>query len=591
MNSINNYAQPERTMTIDLEFLGVPTTAKHNAPVAFLVEEALRRGEGHLTNNGALVVETGERTGRSPNDRFIVDTPEVHDAVAWGNVNKPLDPATFEALWEKALDYMRSFREECVHEGEQSSGTHSANIFVSDIGSEASSRVREECVQFYVTDGFAGADRTFAQRFRVICESPAQSLFVRQLLVRPTEKELVRIRAEVQAEPDSERPAYYTVLALPNLHFDPAADGTASHAAVVLDFTGKRILIAGTKYSGEIKKAIFTVMNYLLPDEDVLPMHCSANCDPQTGATAIFFGLSGTGKTTLSASPDRCIIGDDEHGWSQSGIFNFEGGCYAKCINLTPESEPEIYYAIRFGALVENVVMDSHTRELDFFDNKLTDNTRVGYPIDYIPGAVASGTGHVPTVLIFLTADAFGVLPPISHLTPEAAMYHFVTGFTSKVAGTEVGVSEPVPTFSSMFGEPFMPRPASVYAALLGERVAQGDTHVYLVNTGWAGGAASEGVSRIPLRYTRAMINAALSGELANTPTRHDDIFNLDVPLHIADIPDELLNPELYWESLGRTREAYRTAANHLARLFEENFANRHPNMDPTIAAAGPKAQ
>lgn len=380
-------------------------------------------------------------------------------------------------------------------------------------------------------------------------------------------------------------------MALPDLRFNPVIDRTNSEAVVALDFAGKRILIAGTKYSGEIKKAIFTVMNYLLPAEGVLPMHCSANCDPKTGATAIFFGLSGTGKTTLSASPNRCIIGDDEHGWSQNSIFNFEGGCYAKCINLTPESEPEIYNAIRFGALVENVVMDQHTRELDFFDNQFTDNTRVGYPIDYIPGAVTSGTGQVPTVLIFLTADAFGVLPPISHLTPKAAMYHFVTGFTSKVAGTEVGISEPVPTFSSMFGEPFMPRPASVYAALLGERIAQGNTHVYLVNTGWAGGAASDGVSRIPLHYTRAMINAALSGELANTPTRHDDIFNLNVPLHVPGVPDDLLNPELYWESQGRTRKAYLGAANHLAHLFEENFATRHANMDPTIAAAGPRVQ
>lgn len=548
MSSLNNYTQPEHATALDLQFLGVPTTATHNAPVAFLVEEAIHYGEGHLANNGALVVETGERTGRSPNDRFIVDTPEVHNSVAWGNVNKPMDSDTFEALWEKALDYMRAFR--------------------------------EEGLTFFATDGYAGADRTFAQPFRVIGESPAQSLFVRQLLVRPTEEE------REDFGNDS-----YTVLALPNLTFDPTEDGTASGAVVTLDFTGKRILIAGTKYSGEIKKAIFTVMNYLLPGEDVLPMHCSANCDPKTSATAIFFGLSGTGKTTLSASPDRCIIGDDEHGWSQNGIFNFEGGCYAKCINLTPESEPEIYNAIRFGALVENVVMDQQTRELDFSDSRLTDNTRVGYPIDHIPGAVESGIGQVPQVLIFLTADAFGVLPPIAHLTPEAAMYHFVTGFTSKVAGTEVGISEPVPTFSSMFGEPFMPRPASVYAELLGERIAQGDTQVYLVNTGWAGGAASEGVSRIPLRYTRAMINAALSGELANTPTRHDEIFNLDVPLFVPGVPDELLNPELYWQAQGRTREAYFEAANNLAHRFEENFATRHANMDPTIAAAGPKAQ
>lgn len=545
-NPLSSHPSPQSS-TVNLQYLGTSAHAQLNTPVASLIEQALTHNEGHLASNGALVVKTGTYTGRSPQDRLIVDTPEVHDTIAWGKTNKPLSPKTFEALWDKALNYL--------------------------------SNLSLQGKEIYATDGLAGADRTFAKRFRVIGESAAQSLFIHQLLIRPTADELTTFGS-----------GDYTVLALPNLEFNPDVDGTASHAIVALDFASQRILIAGTKYSGEIKKAVFTAMNYHLPEQGVLPMHCSANCEPLTGASALFFGLSGTGKTTLSASPNRCIIGDDEHGWSQSGIFNFEGGCYAKCIDLTSESEPEIYNAIRFGALVENVVMDPDTCELDFSDSHITDNTRVGYPIEHIPGAVESGVGNVPEVLIFLTADAFGVLPPISRLTPEAAMYHFVTGFTSKVAGTECGISEPVPTFSSMFGEPFMPRPASVYAELLGKRIAQGDTQVYLVNTGWAGGAASEGVDRIPLRYTRTMVHAALSGELDNTPLHHDDIFNLDVPESIAGVPDELLNPSFYWESQGRTREAYLEAANKLAHLFETNFATRHRDMDPTIAAAGPKA-
>ena len=352
----------------------------------------------------------------------------------------------------------------------------------------------------------------------------------------------------------------------------------------MIDYEAKMVIIAGSQYAGEIKKSVFSVMNYLMPKEGVLPMHCSANMDPETGDTAVFFGLSGTGKTTLSADPNRKLIGDDEHGWSDRGIFNFEGGCYAKTINLDPEGEPEIYGAIRFGSLMENVVLDPETRVPDFNDGSLTENTRVGYPVDFISNAAIPGIGKIPKVVIFLTADAFGVLPPISRLDENAAMYHFVTGFTSKLAGTERGITEPQPTFSTLFGAPFMPMDPSVYAEMLGERIEKYNTKVYLVNTGWSGGPYGVG-SRMKLKYTRAMITAALNGTFDSVEYKHDEIFNVDVPQSCPDVPAEIMNPRDTWAD----KAAYDEAAKKLARMFQENFTKKYPNMPKHIVDAGPR--
>lgn len=352
----------------------------------------------------------------------------------------------------------------------------------------------------------------------------------------------------------------------------------------MIDYEEKLVIICGSQYSGEIKKSVFSVMNFLMPKEDVLPMHCSANMDPETHETAVFFGLSGTGKITLSADPARKLIGDDEHGWSDRGIFNFEGGCFAKCIHLTEENEPEIYHAIKFGTLVENVVMDEKTREFDFDDDSLTENTRAGYPVDYISNAEIPGVGGIPKVVIFLTADAFGVLPPIARLDENAAMYHFVTGFTSKLAGTERGVTEPQPTFSTLFGEPFMSMDPSVYANMLGERIEKYKTKVYLVNTGWTGGPYGTG-SRMKLKYTRAMVTAALNGTLESAEYRHDPRFNLDIPQSCPDVPDEIMNPRDTWEDPA----AYDAQAEKLAEMFRDNFAKKYPDMPEPIVSAGPK--
>ncbi len=533
---------PSAAPSLDLGYLGLSNAIVHrNLTPAPLVEQAIRREEGMLSDTGALVVATGVRTGRSPHDRFIVDSPAVHDSVAWGPVNRPMTQDAFDALWDKALRYL-------------------------------------DGRELFVFDGLAGADRAHAKRIRVVNESPAQNLFIHQLLVRPTAAEL-----EAFGQGD------YTLLAAPYLLLDPAVDGTDSEAAVALDFASRRILVAGTQYSGEIKKAIFTTLNYVLPDEGVLPMHCSANSDLHSGSVAVFFGLSGTGKTTLSADPARGIIGDDEHGWSDAGVFNFEGGCYAKCIDLTEASEPEIFRAVRFGSVVENVVVDPATRTPDYADGSITDNTRAAYPIDFIPNAVESGTGRTPDVVLFLTADAFGVLPPLSRLSPEAAMYHFVTGFTSKLAGTEVGVTRPEPTFSSLFGEPFMPRPAHVYADMLGQRLHEGGTTVYLVNTGWSGGGAAEGAKRMKLAYTRAMVSAVLNGQLDDATWRHDDVFNVDVPTSLPGCPAEILDPLACWQANGRSAEEYAEAADRLASLFQQNFAEKHADLPAEIAEAGPR--
>ena len=525
--------------TFGLEKLGIinPKAVYRNLSPAVLTEAALRRGEGELSDTGALVVKTGKYTGRSPKDKFIVDTPAIHDKIAWGKVNVPIEREKFNAIKAKMVAYLQN---------------------------------RE----IFLFDGFAGADPACTKKFRIVNELASQNLFIHNLLIRPTADELA-----TYGEAD------FTIIAAPGFKCIPETDGVHSEAAIMIDYEARLVLIAGSQYSGEIKKSVFSVMNFLMPEEGVLPMHCSANMDPTTKETAVFFGLSGTGKTTLSADPNRMLIGDDEHGWSSRGVFNFEGGCYAKCINLDPEGEPEIYGAIKFGSVVENVIIDPETKKPNYNDNSLTDNTRVGYPIDYISNAAVPGVGGIPKVVIFLTADSFGVLPPIARLGKDAAMYHFVTGFTSKVAGTERGITEPVPTFSTLFGEPFMPMDPNVYANMLGERIEKYDTKVYLVNTGWTGGPYGTG-SRMKLKYTRAMVTAALNGTFGNVKYKHDATFNLDIPQSCPNVPAEIMNPRDTWAD----KAAYDATAKKLAAMFQKNFAEKYPNMPANIINAGPKA-
>ncbi|MBO4411140.1 MAG: phosphoenolpyruvate carboxykinase (ATP) [Lachnospiraceae bacterium] len=526
--------------TYGIEKLGIqPGKVYRNLTPAVLTEFALSRGEGTLSETGALVVTTGKYTGRSPKDKFIVDSEGVHNEIAWGKVNMPITRERYLKIRAKAVEFLKG----------------------KDV---------------FVFDGFAGADPRHTKKFRIVNELASQNLFIHQLLIRPTAEELASF-----GEAD------YTMIVVPGCKCDPAEDGTHSEAAILIDYEAHEIVICGSQYAGEIKKSVFSTMNYVMTKENVLPMHCSANMDPETKETAIFFGLSGTGKTTLSADPNRKLIGDDEHGWSPEGVFNFEGGCYAKCINLSKENEPDIYNAIRFGALVENVIMDPVTRKLDFADGSLTENTRVGYPIDYINNAEVPSVGGIPKVVIFLTADAFGVMPPISRLSKNAAMYHFVTGFTSKLAGTERGIDEPQPTFSTLFGEPFMPMDPSVYAKMLGDKLDQYGTQVYLVNTGWAGGSAASGAKRMKLAYTRAMVTAALNGTLEKVEYKHHDVFNVDYPTSCPNVPDEMLDARGLWAD----KAAYDEQANKLAKMFEENFTTKYPNMPAEITAAGPKAK
>ncbi|MGI6178099.1 MAG: phosphoenolpyruvate carboxykinase (ATP) [Eubacterium sp.] len=518
--------------TYGLESLGIINTRAvyRNLTPAQLTEHALARGEGTLSNKGALVVKTGKYTGRSANDKFIVDSPAVHDEIAWGKVNRPIDPARYEAIRAKVTAYLQ--------------------------GKEV-----------FIFDGFAGADPKYTQAFRIVNELASQNLFIHQLLRRPTPEQLRDFKAD------------YTIIAAPGFKCIPEIDGTRSEAAILVNYEAHEVVICGTQYAGEIKKSVFSVMNYVLPKMNVFPMHCSANIGKDNDS-AVFFGLSGTGKTTLSADPNRRLIGDDEHGWADDSVFNFEGGCYAKCINLSPEGEPEIYNAIKFGALVENVVMDPDTREFDFDDDSLAVNSRVGYPIDYIPNAELSGMSpSVPKTVIFLTADAYGVLPPISKLNKNQAMYYFVSGFTSKVAGTEIGITEPVPTFSTCFGEPFLPLDPSVYADMLAEKVEKSGANVYLVNTGWNGTG-----KRMKLAYTRAMITAALTGALEKGEFVTDETFGVAVPTYVEGVPSELLIPSNTWED----KEAYKERCRKLAESFVLNF-KKYDKMSPEVVAAGPK--
>lgn len=519
--------------TYGLEKLGIINTAAvyRNLTPAQLTEHALRRGEGTLSNTGALVVKTGKYTGRSANDKFIVDSEGVHDEIAWGKVNKPMSQERFDALYEKVIAYLQN-------------------------------------KEIFIFDGFAGADPKYTKSFRIVNELASQNMFIHQLLRRPTAEQLESFSED------------YTIIAAPGFKCIPERDGTRSEACIVIDYEKRIVVIVGSQYAGEIKKSVFSVMNYILPKEGVFPMHCSANIG-EAGDSAVFFGLSGTGKTTLSADPNRKLIGDDEHGWSDDSVFNFEGGCYAKCINLSAENEPDIYNAIKFGALVENVVMDPETREFDFDDDSLAVNSRVGYPVEFISNAEESGMGGIPKTVIFLTADAFGVLPPISKLNNEQAMYYFVSGFTSKVAGTEIGIREPVPTFSTCFGEPFLPLDPARYAEMLKEKVEKTGASVYLINTGWNGTG-----ERTKLKYTRAMVTAALTGELLKSEFETDPYFGLAVPTTCPGVPDELLIPAKTWAD----QEAYKEAAAKLSKMFVDNFSSKYPNMPAEIVNAGPKA-
>ena len=518
----------------DLSKYGIinSTNVYRNLTPPELVEAALRRGEGKLSDTGALCVMTGKYTGRSPKDKFIVDTPAVHDEIAWGKVNVPISLEKFNALKAKVVAYFQ--------------------------GREA-----------FVFDGFAGADKSYSQAFRIITDDASHSLFIHQLLLRPSAEELAAFSED------------YVIICAPGFKCIPEIDGTHSEAAIIIDYEQRIVLIAGSAYAGEIKKSVFSVMNYIMPKKDVMPMHCSANIGDENDS-ALFFGLSGTGKTTLSADPARKLIGDDEHGWSEQGVFNFEGGCYAKCIKLSKENEPFIYGAVKFGALVENVVIDEN-RVPDYDDGSVTENTRVGYPVDYIPNAELSGMGGTPKTVIFLTADAFGVLPPISKLDENMAAYQFVSGYTSKLAGTERGITEPQTTFSTCFGEPFLPLDPNRYSQMLIQRVKASGANVYLVNTGWSGGAYGVG-SRIKLRFTRAMVTAALNGELNNVEYKLDPIFNVYVPQTCPNVPTEMLEPINTWED----KEAYAATAKKLAAMFKANF-EKYTTMPDEIKNAGPK--
>ncbi len=517
-----------------LESMGIPgVTAVHrNLSPAELTERALARGEGKLANNGALVINTGKYTGRSPNDRFIVDTPDIHDKVDWGKINVPIPREKADAIFRNMCAYMQN---------------------------------RE----VFIVDAYVGADAKYNLPIRVICENAASALFATQAFVRPSAEEL---KAFVPG---------FTILCAPGYKCVPERDGVNSEAAIILDFQYRRVTIACSMYSGEIKKGMFSVMNFLMPQKGVFPMHCSANMGRE-GDAALFFGLSGTGKTTLSADPNRMLIGDDEHGWSDDGVFNFEGGCYAKCINLSRENEPQIWDAIRFGSLVENVIMDDASRTLDYADSSITENTRAAYPVEYIPNCVIPGVGGHPKTIIFLTADAFGVLPPIAKLDKNMAMYHFVSGYTSKLAGTERGIKEPEATFSTLFGAPFFLMHPSVYADMLGRRMDEHEANAFLINTGWSGGPYGVG-SRMKIKYTRAMVTAALTGALKDVEYYLHPVFNVWVPKSCPNVPSEILNPREMWTDM----DAYDAQARELAARFVENFT-RYRNMPQNIIDAGP---
>ena len=510
-----------------------PSKIHRNLSVEKLLEAATQKNEGMITSTGSLSVKTGKYTGRSPDDRFIVFDDLTHDKVHWAKVNKQIPTETFEKLSQKMKKFV-------------------------------------DGKELYIFDGFVGADPENRLPIRVINDHAWQSLFVHQLLIRPSATEL-----------ESHEPEF-TIICINDFEAIPEVDGTSSNAFILINLSKRLVLIGTTNYAGEIKKAIFSVMNFILPSKGIFPMHCSANIG-KDGDTSLFFGLSGTGKTSLSADPQRMLIGDDEHGWSDKGIFNFEGGCYAKCINLKEKHEPQIWNAVKNGAVLENVVINKESLKPDFDDGSLTENTRAAYPLDYIPGAVIPSVGGNPKVIIFLTADAMGVLPPLAKLSKNAAMFHFMSGYTSKLAGTEIGVKEPKAVFSKCFGAPFMPRPASVYAEMLGEKISKHNTSVYLINTGWSGGPYGVG-ERIKIEYSRAMVTAALTGSLDIVKFSHNDIFNLDVPTECPNVPSEVLEPRNMWID----KDAYDLSAKKLAQMFVDNF-KKFENISNEIRLAGPK--
>lgn len=519
--------------TYGLENYGITTTGSvfRNVPPGSLVEKALLKGEGRLSRMGALCINTGSRTGRSPNDKYIVDTPSVHDKIAWGKVNRPVSEEKFDMVYDQIVNHFKD-------------------------------------KDLYIFDGYAGANPKYSYAFRIVNEKASQNLFISNLLIKPTARELQHFQED------------FLILVAPDCKVDPKV-GLNSEVAVMINYEKQMVLIAGTGYSGEIKKSVFCVMNYMLPQKKVFTMHCSANMGDD-GNTALFFGLSGTGKTTLSADPGRKLIGDDEHGWSRTSIFNFEGGCYAKCIGLTRKNEPEIWDAVRFGAVAENVQLFEDTRIIDFNDDSITENTRVGYPLTFIENIEPSGIGRIPKTIFFLAADAFGVLPPISKLDRNSAAYHFVSGYTSKLAGTETGITEPEATFSTCFGEPFLPLDPLLYSSQFQRRVEKAGASVFLINTGWVGGSYGVG-KRIPLKYTRQMINAAINGDLDYVPYETDPFFNLNIPKFCPGIPQELLNPKDTWLH----KDEYDKTAKKLAKMFRENF-KKYDNFPQSVIDAGP---
>ncbi|GGB87451.1 phosphoenolpyruvate carboxykinase [ATP] [Novosphingobium endophyticum] len=529
------------TLSYPLSRQGIATKAQifANLGTAPLVEHAVSNGEGMLSVDGPLVVATGKHTGRSAKDKFIVKDAETQDTVWWGKTNVPMTPKHFAALKE---DFLKAVAEK---------------------------------EKLYVADLFGGSQAENRVNVRVINELAWHNLFIRTLLVRPAKDELEGFEPE------------YTIIDLPSFRADPARHGCRTETVIAVNFTEKLILIGGTAYAGEMKKSVFGILNYLLPVKGVMPMHCSANIGP-AGDTAVFFGLSGTGKTTLSADASRTLIGDDEHGWSDTAVFNFEGGCYAKMIRLSAEAEPEIFATTkRFGTVLENVVIDLETRQIDLDDNSLAENSRGSYPIDFIPNSSEENLGPVPKNIIFLTADAYGVLPPIARLTPDQAMYHFLSGYTARVAGTEIGVTEPEATFSTCFGAPFMPRHPTVYGNLLKERIAKGGVKCWLVNTGWSGGKATmPGIKRMPIKATRALLNAALDGSLNGAEFKEDPNFGFEVPVEVPGVDSKLLDPRGAWADPAE----YDKTAQTLVKQFIENFGQFEAHVDESVRKAAPVA-
>jgi phosphoenolpyruvate carboxykinase (ATP) len=533
MNTYGKKAEKASLKSIGLNYVG---DTFWNLTPAELVEDIIVLGQGVMTDSGAVAIETGEFTGRSPQNRFIVCDEKTEDAVWWGDINKKFTPEKFDALFDRMKAYLTN-------------------------------------KDLYVKDSYACADDEYRLNIRLVAEMPWASMFAHNMFLRPTDEEIENF------EPD------WHIVCAPEFMAEPDIDGTRQHNFAILNFTKKMIIIGGTGYTGEIKKGIFSVLNFILPHEkNVLSMHCSANVG-KDGDTAVFFGLSGTGKTTLSSDENRRLIGDDEHGWSDNGVFNFEGGCYAKTIDLSAEKEPQIYNAIKFGAILENIGFKEGTRTPDYFDTHITQNTRVSYPIYHIDNIMVPSRGGMPKNIFFLTADAFGVLPPISKLTAGQAMYHFISGYTAKVAGTEEGVTEPQTAFSACFGAPFLPLHPTKYAEMLGERMEKHNVRVWLINTGWSGGEYGTG-ERIKLKFTRAMITAALEGKLDNVDYTTHEIFGLAMPTECEGVPTEILNPKNTWED----KTAYDLKANHLANEFVKNFAQFESAANEEIMAAAPKA-